>query len=92
MKRKELIQAKLDENQKVDFIEIHEDDVRSMNRMEREEEDKLHDTKKKIKRLLQNHTISMGEDFLALVEERNTIQKRIALIKNIKKEYLEDVQ
>lgn len=91
MKRKELIQAKLDENQKVDFIEIHEDDTRSMSRMEREEEDKLHDVKKKIKRLLQNHTISMGEDFLALVEERNTINKRIALIKNIKKEYLQDV-
>lgn len=91
MKRKELIQAKLDENQKVDFTEIHEDDKRSLDRMQREDEDKLHDVKKKIKRLLQNHTISMGEDFIALVEERNTINKRIALVKNVKKEYLEDV-
>lgn len=91
MKRKELIQAKLDENQKVDFIEIHEDDKRSLDRMEREDEDKLHDVKKKIKRLLQNHTISMGEDFIALVEEKNTITKRITLINNVKKEYLENV-
>ena len=91
MKRKELIQAKLDENQKVDFIEIHEDDKRSLDRMEREDEDKLHDVKKKIKRLLQNHTISMGEYFIALVEDKNTITKRITLINNVKKEYLENV-
>jgi hypothetical protein len=88
MKRKELIQQKLDDKQKVDFEEIHEDDVRSMKRMISEEEDKLHDVKKQIKRYKENHTLCIGADFVSLIELKDSIEGRIRLLNKIKEDHV----
>ena len=88
MKRKELIQNKLDEKERVDFEEIHEDDKRSMRRLIADEEDNLHDVNKQIKRYKENHTLTIGAEFVALIEKQRDTKNRISLLKEIKEEHV----
>jgi hypothetical protein len=59
-----------------------------MDRLIRDEEDKLYDVKKKIKKYQSNHTLTIGDDFVALIENKNEIDARIALLKQIKENYV----
>jgi len=88
MKREEAIKLKLNEKTKVDFNEIHEDDVRSIDRMIADAEDELHRVKKQIKRYVENHTLTLNSDFVALVVNKNEVKDRIALLKQIIKDYV----
>lgn len=83
MKRKEHIEQKLNEKEKVDFDEIQKDDKRSLDRLKREEEDNLYEVDKSIKRYLQNHTLTLGSEFVALKEKKASIEQRIKLIDQI---------
>lgn len=88
MKRQDLIQAKLDDKQKVDFTEIHEDDKRSMKRLISEEEENLYEVEKKIKRYQENPTLTIGSEFVALIESKKAIDTRIALLKEVQGKYV----
>lgn len=88
MKRKDLIENKLSDKQKVDFEEIHEDDKRSMKRLIADEEDKLHDVKKNIKRYKENHTLVIGSEFVTLIETKKSIEARIELLNKIGEDHV----
>ena len=88
MKRKKLIQSKLNDKTKVDFEEIHEDDARSINRMIADAEDQVHAAKKSIKRYQEDHTMCLGDEFVALVDSKIKFEARVESLKQIKEEYV----
>lgn len=88
MKRDELIKAKLSEKQSVDLDEIKEDDLHSLKRLKSDEEDNLRTVTKSIKRYLENHTLTLGSEFLTLKEKEQSIKVRIKLIDKIIEEYV----
>lgn len=88
MNRKDLIQAKLDEKTKVDFEEVTQDDKRAINKMIADEEDNLYTVNKQIKKYKENHTLTLGSDFVALVERKKAVEGRITLIKEIQENHV----
>lgn len=88
MKRENLIKAKLSEKQVVDFDELLADDKRALESAMRNADDELYEVRKKIKGYASNHTLTLGDDFVALKQTESDVKSRVALIKSIQEEYI----
>ena len=84
-KRKEALQSATEDKVKVDIEEILAADKHSLEGLEHTEKGKLMQVEKSIKSLLSNKSTTLGNEFVSLFEEKNSINNRIALIKEVLK-------
>ena len=80
-KRKEAIEAKLAKETTVDFQEIQADDKFSLEGLLHSEERNLYTLTKDVNNFVSNPQMTLGTEFISLLEKKAASEKRVKTIK-----------
>ena len=87
-KRQELIKDALPKGKKVEFDEVIEGDIISLDELKGKAKSELYKVKKAIKAILRNSDTPLGSELVTYYSQKKSFEDRIEAIDGIKAEYL----